>query len=176
MNPLRVLSSRELGEINDFLDELKDGTTYKKRLKEIQDAKKEVNDLIKVYGKVGEIEQLLGTTIDSQKKADWFKEEASDGLEASKREISAAKAASVKGIREREEAASKRIVDREKTLVDGEASLGRREKVYAKALDELIKREDLVVSDSKQAAQVMAQYTEAVGSLKKAIEDTQRAL
>ena len=176
MNPLRVLDSRELGEINDFLDELKDGTTYKKRLMEIQDAKKEINDLIKVYGKVGEIEQLLGTTIDSQKKADSFKEEASYGLEASKREIAAAKSASIKGIGEREEAASKRIVDREKTLIDGEASLGRREKVYAKARDEMLKRENSSEQLMAQAARVKDSYTDAVRSLQKAIEDTQRAL
>ena len=176
MKTLDILSSKELGEINAFLGELKDGATYKQRLAALEAKKKEINDLILVMGKVTEIENLRVKTHQLNEGAESLVSKIQADLADAKSKIEVDKAASRKFITERESAAQARIADREKALLAGETDLGNREKVLAKANDELIAKDLRVAADLTEAKGIRAKYTEAVALLKTAMESAQRTL
>jgi hypothetical protein len=176
MRTLDVLSSKELGEVNAFLGELKDSVTYQKRLAALEAKKKEINDLILVVGKVREIENLRVKTRQLNKGADEFVKKLQANLEDAAKKIEADKAASRKFITERESAAQKRIVDREAALLAGETDIGKREKVLAKASDDLIVRDLKVASDLTLSKEIFTKYTEAVASLKNELARIQKEL
>ena len=176
MRTLKVLSTQELGEINEFLDELKDGTTYKKRLADLEAKKKEINALILVMGKVSEIEGLRLKAQQLEDGADKLVEKTRDELAAAMTKIATDKDVSRKFITERENTAQARIADRERALLDGETNLGAREKVLAKANDDLIVRDLKVASDMTLAKEIRTKYTEAVASLTTEIARIQKVL
>ena len=176
MRTLKVLSSQDLGEIHDFLDELKDGATYKKRLAALESQKKEINGLILVMGKVHEIEGLRLKARQLKEGLDKLVEDAQADREAARTEVAADKAASRKFINEREHAAQARINDRERALLAGETNLGAQEKALAKANDDLVARDLKVAAERTLAKEVFAKYTEAAASLKAELARIQKAL
>jgi len=175
MRRLPVLDSRELGEVNAFLDGLKD-PSYKTRLAELEKMKKEINALILVHGKVNQIENLLLKQTQLTEGADKLAVEVAADRTSASAEIKAAKAASVKGIDSREAASVARISDREHALVDGEKALDDRSKVLEEANTDLLSRESDLALDMMKAKEIRTTYTEAVASLNAAIENVQKAL
>ena len=176
MRTLKVLSTQDLGEINEFLDELKDGAEYKKRRATLEAKKKEINALILVMGKVSEIEGLRLKARQLKEGLDKLVADAQADREAARTEVAADKAASRKFISERESAAQARINDRERALLDGETNLGAREKVLAKANDDLIAWDLKVAAERTLAKDVFTKYTEAAASLNAELARIQKAL
>ncbi len=176
MRPLKVLSPKDLAEINAFLDELQDESKYKARFEALEAMKKEINGLIEVYGKASDIDRIVSHKLEQEETARKILEQAIADRETTKTEIESDKAASRKFITERENAARARIADREAALLAGETNLGIREKALAKANDELITHDLKVAADLTLAKEIRTKYTEAVASLKMTIESTQRKL
>jgi hypothetical protein len=176
MKLLRVLSSKDLDEVNEFLDELKDGDQYKKRLKALEDQKNEINDLIEVHGKVKEIDGLNLKARQLKEGADRLVEDAQADREKAKKDSAEQDSASQRMIAARNKDASERFEERERALVTGENALGTREKAHARSLDDLAEREKEVAADMHSAVAIRTTYTEAVASLKTAIESTAKAL
>ena len=175
MKRLDVLDSRDLSGINTFLDGLKD-PLYKARLKELEAIKVKINGLIAVHGKVTEIEAFRTKARQLKEGAQKLADEALLDRTSASVEIKAAKAASAKGISERESASVAKITDREHALVDGERALDDRSKVLEEANTDLLSRESDLALDMMKAEEIRTKYTEAVASLNAAIERTQKAL
>jgi hypothetical protein len=173
---LDILSPKELGEIQGFLGELKDATLFKARLKELEDLKAEINAAIEIHGKTQQIDGLLSDAIIREEASRNVQEQLLKDRDAASREIDVEKAASRQLIADRERDAQARIADREKALVDGERDLGEREKVLAKANDALIAKDLRVAQDLSDAKNIRRIYTEAVASLKAALERELEAL
>jgi len=173
---LDVLSPKELREIQGFLVELKDATLFKGRLKELEDLKISINDRIELYGKAKEMSRLNSEAAVNREESKKILDKALADRDKAKDEIAADKAASREFITERESVAQARIADREEALRAGERAIGVREKVLAKANDQLIAKDLQVAADLTLAKEIRTKYTEAVASLKATIESTQRAL
>jgi len=176
MKSLPVLSTKDLAGINNFLDELQDGAKYQARLADLEAKRAEVNDLIAVYGKASKIDEIVSNALRDEEQARKTLAGALADRTRASEEIAAAKAVSKKFIDEREAAAVKRIADRERDLIENEASINQREEAYIKALNNLEARERQVIADSSQAEEIRKKYTEAVASLTAAIESTRKAL
>lgn len=176
MKLLRVLSSKDLDEVNEFLGELKDGDLYKERFKGLEDQKKEINALIEVYGKAEEIGRLNLKVRQLKEGVDKLVEDAQADRAAAKEEAEATKAASSEFVAGRNREANERFNEREKLVNDGEASLDRRDKALASALDDLASRETEAAKQLERAGEIRTKYREAVALLQKAIETTAKAL
>lgn len=176
MKLLRVLSSKDLDEVNEFLGELKDGDLYKMRFRALEEKKKEINALIEVVGKVNEIENLNIKARQLKEGAEKHAEAAATDRAAAKEEAEATKAASERWVAGRHREANERFNEREAVLKAGEADLGGREKAHAKSLDDLAQRETQATQDLESAGAIRTKYREAVASIKAFIEDTARGL
>lgn len=176
MRPLRVLSSKDLGEVNDFLDELQDGDKYKERFRALENQKKEINTLIEVWGKAKDIDRIRSNASTDENQARKTLENALAKRTSIDKEIVAAKVAADAYVKSSKQNADKMFVDREKAVIAGEQALGEREKALALDFDDLERRDHQVAIDMKGAIAIRTKYTEAVGSLKKAIENTAKAL
>ena len=176
MKPLRILSSKDLGEVNDFLGELKDGAEYKKRLAALERQKKEINALILVLGKVNEINGLHLKASQLKKGADDLVADAQVDRAAAKTDATEIRAKARLQADATTRDATAKFTDREKALVDGEASIGRREKVVLRAVEDIEGREVVLARSMETALSIKKNYTKAVSDLKAAIEATQRAL
>ena len=175
MKRLPVLDSRELGEVNAFLDGLKD-PAYKKRMTELEAMKTEVNDLILVYGKVKEIESLSIKQRQLTEGAGKLVEDALVSAKEIREAFAVAEKQSKESITQRESEANARWGEREHSLVDGERDLEAGEKALAKGNDALIARDLSLASEMTKAKEMRLKYTEAVASLTNAIEQTRKAL
>jgi ribosomal protein L17 len=176
MKLLRILSTKDLDEVNEFLWELKDGAAYRARLKALEDRKKEINALIEVYGKVKEIEGLnlkarqLKEGVDNLVAA--AQADRADARDEAEETIRSAKSSASDIVRD----AKEKFAERERTLVEGETVLGQLEKAHAMSLDDLTKREH-EAGQAKEAGLVMfGIYKDAVDALKVAIEKIAKAL
>lgn len=176
MRPLRILSTKDLGEVNAFLGELKDGDLYKKRLKALEDQKAEINVLIEVYGKANDIDRIRSNALRDEDQAKKTLEEAlADRAKAKQEAADMELAAKIRASGIASEA-NKRFTEREKALDEGERNLGEREKAHARSLDDLAEREKQVAAEMATAVAIRTMYTEAVANLKSAIENTAKAL
>ena len=176
MKLLRVLSSKDLDEINEFLGELKDGDLYKARLGKLEDLKAKINEDIEVYGKAREIGRLNTDAIIREEASKKLLDEALADRDATAEEIEKSKAMSERWVAGRHREANERFNEREQVLEEGEANLDGREKAHARSLDDLAQREAEVAKDMKLAVAIRTQYREAVASLKVFIEDTAKGL
>ncbi len=176
MKLLRVLSSKDLDEINEFLGELKDGDLYKKRLKELEDLKAKINEDIEVYGKAREIGRLNTDAIIREEASTKLLGEALADREAAVKEIEATKVASEKFVASRNRQANEKFSEREKALAMGETVLEQREKAHEMSVEEVAGREEKASVDMERAEAIRTKYREAVASLKAFIEDTARSL
>lgn len=176
MKLLRVLSSKDLDEINSFLGELKDGDLYKKRLKALEDQKAEINAMIEVYGKANDIDRIRSNALRDEEQAKKILDKSLEDRTSASEEIKAAKAASERFVAKRNSAANENFSERERILKDGEADIDRREKAHARSLDDLADSERQVAADMETAVAIRTSYTEAVASLKTAITATAKAL
>jgi hypothetical protein len=176
MKLLRVLSPKDLGEINEFLGELKDGDLYKKRLAALEGQKAEINALIEVYGKANDIDRIVSNKLRDEAQAKKSMEAALADREKAKEEAEATKGASERHAAKRIREANEHFSGRERIVKEGEESLDQREKALARALDGLSVRETQVLEESKRSVAIRTKYREAVASLQKAIETTAKAL
>lgn len=176
MKLLRVLSSKDLDEINEFLGELKDGDLYKKRLKALEDQKGEINALIEVYGKANDIDRIRSNALRDEAQATKSRDEAVADRAAAKDEADATRVASSKFVDSRNREANERFSEREKALDAGEQVLAEAEKAIERSSNGLAVREQQVLADMERSVAIRTKYREAVASLKTAIEDTARVL
>ena len=176
MKLLRVLSGKDLDEINEFLGELKDGDAYKKRLAALEDQKKEVNALIEVYGKVEEIEGLNLKARQLKEGVEKLVEAAQKDRAAAKDEAAKTRADAGKFSAEKRAEANANFSEREQIVKTVEGILDDREKAHARSLDDLASRESQLARLMETALAIQTTYTEAVAALRTAIEQTAKAL
>ena len=176
MRPLKVLSSSDLGDINTFLDGLKDGAGYKSRLKVLEDQKKEINDLIKVYGKVSEIEGLRVRAKQFSESAEKAGMEAAADRNAAKEYAAVILSRASRKAEDKVADANAKFIEREDALKVGEADVGRREKAAEEMLDQANDRMGQAEERMKTAVAIKALYEDASAALKAAASKAVKAL
>lgn len=173
---LRVLSTRELTGIQEFLSELKDAALFKQRLSDLETLKAQINADIEVYGKAKDIGRLLDDAKVRDEASKKLQDEMISDRAHTAAEILASQADHRASIDDREREATKRWSKRERLLREGVADLEAREEAFSRNRTEVEAFGAQAAADMRQAVDIRTKYTEAVTSLKRAIENTAKAL
>jgi F0F1-type ATP synthase membrane subunit b/b' len=171
-----MIPERDMLAIQMFLAELKDEELFKKRLDHLEALKTEINEQIEVHGKAKDITRLNHQASMNNTEAKKLFEEAKGKRDKADAEANAIIETARTRAKEMDADADSRLREREQKLADGEKDLVQRNNEYNKSLADLAAREKQVAEDMKSAVAIRTHYTEAVQSLKTAIETTAKAL
>ncbi len=167
MRKLPVLDSRELSEINAFLDGLKD-PIYKKRLAELEATKKEANALIAVVGKVNEIDKFHLKASQLEEGAGKLAIEAKIDRDAAKVDAADIRKEAGKKAAAKLDDANTQFAEREMAVVSAENELKQDQEELAKDLDAF---DSVITQTNKKLIEANAtknKYITAVNDLREA--------
>ncbi len=176
MRPLHTFSVKDLGEINAFLSALQDGDEYKKRLKALEDQKKEINALIEVYGKANDIDRIRSNALRDEEQAKKILAEALEDRKNASSEVEKSRESAKKFVGDKMDEANRLFTERERSVAAGEKRLGDWEKVLGRKETELAAREALAEQAMEAARQDIEKYTKAAQRLSTTLEEIARTL